>query len=75
MCPCLLHRGDAVSEGAQGMRRKGRVCPKGSKGGTAGCRDLPCQHQNDTLGFVGSVCPSEAASFEDGKENTVLQSL
>lgn len=42
-CLCCLHLREAVSEGAQGMRREGGACPKVGygRGGTTGCRDPP----------------------------------
>lgn len=81
MCFCSLHLREAVSEGAQCMRREGGAFPKcvGEGEGTRGHSRLqglaPANNKMTCGGFVGSVGPSEAASFEDCKEKTVLQSL
>lgn len=55
--------------------RVGSPHPGGLSGGTAAAGTGPRQHQTGTRGFVGSIGPSEGTSFENCKENTVLQSL
>lgn len=76
--------GGARVSGAAQQRSRFRRCPGHEGGGgrlpqggaaPQATRTCPRQQQNDTRGFVGSVVPSEAASFKDCKENTVLQSL